>query len=106
MNKIRLTSSALALMLSSAVISAAESSSARTSDVVSSIVSVEPSATPLEGAVEITAPGHTTMTFQIFSITGQLVRTVNLTDETLRVELPRGCYIIKCGRWSKKIMVR
>lgn len=65
----------------------------------------EPSASPVEGAVELTAPGTGQLTFHIFSITGQLVKTVSIEGETARIELPRGCYVVKCGRWSKKVLI-
>ena len=45
--------------------------------------------------------------FHIFSITGQLVKAVDVEPGiTLNVELPRGCYIIKCSYWSKKVLVK
>lgn len=45
--------------------------------------------------------------FHIYSITGQLVKTIEVgAGGSERVELPRGCYIVKCSRWSKKVMVK
>lgn len=45
--------------------------------------------------------------FYIFSITGQLVKTVDVdAGITQTVDLPKGCYIIKCSFWSKKVLVK
>ncbi|MCM1483132.1 MAG: T9SS type A sorting domain-containing protein [Muribaculaceae bacterium] len=58
------------------------------------------------GGAEITVPDDTEYTFNVYSITGQLVKTFKLADGSVTVELPRGCYIIKCEKWSKKIVIR
>ncbi len=70
------------------------------------ITSSEPSMTSRRGAIEITCPvnGHT-YTFQIYAITGQLVKRVQLTDTTSVIEIPQGCYIVKCESWVKKEIV-
>lgn len=57
------------------------------------------------GSIVITAPAEANYVFDIYSITGQLVKRVKLTDGTATVELPQGCYIVKCERWSKKVVV-
>lgn len=44
--------------------------------------------------------------FRIYSITGQVVKSVRLSEGKELVELPQGCYIIKCEAWSKKIVIR
>lgn len=74
-------------------------------DIAGELTLAEPSASPVEGGVDLTAPAPGPLTFHIFSITGQLVKTVVIREDTVRIELPRGCYVVKCGRWSKKILI-
>ena len=59
------------------------------------------------GAIVISLKGGVCDTFQIFSITGQLVKTVSMAGPSKEtVELPRGCYIVKCSQWSRKVVVK
>lgn len=58
-----------------------------------------------QGCIIITAGTDNSANFDIYSITGQLVKRVHLTEGQIQIELPRGCYIVKCERWSKKIVV-
>ncbi|ROT07843.1 T9SS C-terminal target domain-containing protein [Muribaculaceae bacterium Isolate-104 (HZI)] len=45
--------------------------------------------------------------FYIYSITGQLIKTVDVVaGESEYVDLNRGCYIVKCSDWSKKVLVK
>lgn len=45
--------------------------------------------------------------FEIFSITGQLIKSVNVPASTrVRIELPKGFYIVKCESWTRRIMVK
>lgn len=44
--------------------------------------------------------------FRIYSITGQVVKTLKLSEGSELIELPQGCYIVKCEAWSKKIIIR
>lgn len=72
-----------------------------------SIAAGEPTITAHRGSLELVCPpdGHA-YTFFIYSITGQQVKQVHLTDgASAYVELPQGCYIVKCSAWSKKIIV-
>lgn len=56
------------------------------------------------GAIVLKNHGIQTYNFHIYSITGQLIKRVTLSNgATATVELPQGCYIIKCEKWSKKI---
>lgn len=44
---------------------------------------------------------------EIFSITGQLVKSLTVNPgTTLRIELPKGFFIIKCEYWAKRVMVK
>jgi hypothetical protein len=54
--------------------------------------------------VQLTA--HEATRFDIYSITGQLIRSVEVKSETLTVELPTGCYIVRCPQGSQKVVVR
>lgn len=44
--------------------------------------------------------------FEIFSITGQLVKAVTVASGTARVELPKGFYIVKCENWTRRVMLK
>ena len=65
-------------------------------------------AVAVEGRViEFTGDSSSTVKFEVFSITGQLVRTLMVgKDQTVRIELQRGCYIIKCSSWTKRVMLK
>lgn len=69
------------------------------------VVADQPAMTTRSGGIEITVPAATTTTFYIFSITGQLVKTVDVSESAF-VELHNGCYIVKCAQWSKKVVVK
>ena len=47
-------------------------------------------------------------TFNIYSITGQLIKTVRVNAGTrVTIDMPKGFYIVKCaGRWSRKVVVK
>lgn len=59
-----------------------------------------------QGQVELTACGDELVKFNIYSITGQLVKSVSFANGSIVVELPRGLYIVKCDKWSKQIVVK
>lgn len=65
-----------------------------------SIIKVTPG-----GELELTALNSTTR-FDIYTITGQLVKTLELRNETERVQLPSGCYIVRTQDRSQKIVIR
>lgn len=75
-------------------------------DGVASSISAQPMAKPVQGGVELYVPADGTETFTVYSITGQVIKTVNVAQGSTFVELPKGCYIIKCARWSKKVVVK
>lgn len=58
------------------------------------------------GAIELSNASQERIRIYIFSITGQMVKTIELTEGTTRVELNKGLYIVKCDKWSKKVMVK
>lgn len=67
----------------------------------------EPIVTSHRGAIEISCPVNgRSYTFQIYAITGQLLKKVQLTDTTTTIAIPQGCYIVKCESWVKKVIVK
>lgn len=70
------------------------------------IASVEPTVAGCRGAIEFSCPPNgRTYNFLVYSITGQLLKRIPLSDTISRVEFPQGCYIIKCEAWVKKVIV-
>ena len=66
-----------------------------------------PSAQGAEGRIVFTA-GNSDATFNVYSITGQLVKVVRVSaDQRTSVDFRKGFYIVKCGnQWSRKVVVR
>ena len=60
-----------------------------------------------EGRIVFTA-GANDATFNVYSITGQLVKVVRVSaEQRATVEFPKGFYIVRCGnQWSRKVVVR
>ena len=60
-----------------------------------------------EGRIIFTA-GNNDAVFNVYSITGQLVKVVRVSaEQRVSVELPKGFYIVRCGnQWSRKVVVR
>lgn len=70
------------------------------------IAETTPELRVVHGGIEISNPYDIARFFYIYSITGQMVKSLEVTDGTVTVNLPQGCYIVKCDKWSKKIIVR
>ena len=66
-----------------------------------------PTATGAEGRIVFVA-GSSDATFNVYSITGQLVKVVRVgADQRVTVDFPKGFYIVKCSnQWSRKVVVR
>jgi len=66
-----------------------------------------PTAQGAEGHIVFMA-GSSDATFNVYSITGQLIKVVRVSaDQRATVDLPKGFYIVKCGnQWSRKVVVR
>jgi len=66
-----------------------------------------PAAQGAEGRIVFTA-GNNDATFNVYSITGQLVKVVRVSaDQRASVDFPKGFYIVKCNnQWSRKVVVR
>ena len=62
-------------------------------------VNVVPTLKSVSGGIEITVSDGIKHDFYIYSISVSL-------DDTSTIDLPQGCYIVKCESWSKKIVVR
>ena len=60
-----------------------------------------------KGSIAMVA-GESDATFNIYSITGQLIKTVRVAAGTkVTIDVPKGFYIVKCaGRWSRKVVVK
>jgi len=66
-----------------------------------------PAAQGAEGRIVFIA-GNNDATFNVYSITGQLIKVVRVSaDQKASVDFPKGFYIVKCGnQWSRKVVVR
>ncbi len=66
-----------------------------------------PAAQGAEGRIVFTA-GNSDATFNVYSITGQLVKVVRVSaEQRVSVDFPKGFYIVKCSnQWSRKVVVR
>ena len=66
-----------------------------------------PAAHGAEGRIVFSA-GNSDATFNVYSITGQLIKVVRVNaEQRLAVDFPKGFYIVKCGnQWSRKVVVR
>ena len=59
------------------------------------------------GRIHLSA-GSSDAVFNIYSITGQLLRTVRVAaDSQVTIDAPKGFYIVRYGnQWSRKVVVR
>jgi len=70
-------------------------------------VATGPTAQGAEGRIVFMA-GSSDATFNVYSITGQLVKVVRVSaDQRVSIDFPKGFYIVKCSnQWSRKVVVR
>lgn len=61
---------------------------------------------PEGDVIELFNPTTEPVKFEIFSITGQLIKSVVVKSVPQKVELPKGFYIVKCDNWTKRIMLK
>lgn len=66
----------------------------------------QPTIKASNGSITLIVPSDNTIQFQIYSITGQAIKTVNAGYGSTTVDLPRGYYIVKCSYWSKTVIVK
>lgn len=96
----------LAILVLSTAVLPGITASAIQSPVRHEAVSQEPTISSRRGAIEIACPVNgRCYTFQIYAITGQLIKRIQLTDTATTIEIPQGCYIVKCESWVKKVIV-
>ncbi|MBD5266718.1 MAG: hypothetical protein HDS41_00810 [Bacteroides sp.] len=74
-------------------------------DMSSSIVVSAPTIKPVPQGIELTVSDGETHQFYIYSITGQMIKSVEVRESAV-IDLPCGYYIVKCREWSKKIVVK
>lgn len=73
-------------------------------DDATEVVAEESRAVSVEGGIQLSATER--MGFEVYSITGQRVKSVTVENATVKVDLPKGCYIVRCSKWSKKVIVK
>lgn len=73
---------------------------------INKIENVQPSITVNTGTISLTVSTEEPVLFQIYSITGQIIKTITLGQGTTSIDLPRGYYIVKCPFWSKTVIVK
>lgn len=48
-----------------------------------------------------------TYQFGVYSITGQLIKSIKVLPHTsTTITLPKGYYIVRCEKWAKQVVVR
>lgn len=70
------------------------------------LAAATPSVTVDGVVIEMRNPYPEPVKFQIFSITGQLIKSVIVKTVPVRLELPKGFYIVKCDNWTKRVMIK
>lgn len=79
-------------------------STAAAGDETTEVVADDCQAKPVDGGIDLSATPRTC--FEIYSITGQRLKSATVEGGTVKVELPKGCYIVRCAKWSKKVIVK
>lgn len=105
MNKIL----ALILLLAASVapLTAMAFPSGPQSEGIESVAENEATLSSQNSELIISNSSEASMKFYVFSITGQMVKSVEVGGgDSVTVELPAGWYIVKCSLWSKKIVVK
>lgn len=60
----------------------------------------------VHGGLELINNTDQTIHFQVYSITGQMVKSLDLGNGSATVALPQGCYIVKHPKGTQKVVVR
>ncbi len=104
MNLLRLFSIAIVLSMASGVHTAF---AADDKVVIESNIVEEKGPTVTVSGTHIDMWSDKAITFEIYSITGQLIKSVNVPASThVKIELPKGFYIVKCESWTRRVMVK
>lgn len=69
-------------------------------------VSAVPSVKVVHGSVEINIPGDDACQVYVFAITGQLVKSLVAQPGVTTIDLPAGYYIVKCDKFSQRVIIR
>lgn len=88
--------------LLSNISAAATGDEARGNDTVVSSTSVYSG----NGMIVLNNNSEEAVTFNIYSITGQMIKSVTIQGGNSNVDLPKGFYIVKCNQWSKRVIVK
>lgn len=73
---------------------------------IESVESSRAQVRPSVGQLELTVTEGDAVRFEIYSITGQQVKSLEVKEGSATVELPSGCYVVRCQFWSKKVVVK
>lgn len=68
------------------------------------VIADQSRAQSVDGGINLTSSSRAA--FEIYSITGQKVKSVIVEGTSVKVDLPKGCYIVRTAQWSKKVVVR
>lgn len=58
------------------------------------------------GSVVISIPGDEACQVHVFAITGQLVKSIMAQPGVTTIDLPAGYYIVKCDKFSQRVIIR
>lgn len=77
-------------------------------DAVMTAETMEPNISVSVKASVLHVKGAEGQTLYIYNVTGILVKCLKIdgSDRRYDVNLPQGCYIVKVGKWVRKISVR
>lgn len=74
---------------------------------ISSPETVGPAMNVVGSTIELSlGDRNSSVRFEIYSITGQLVKSVTVTSAPVKIELPKGFYIVKCDSWTRRVMLK
>lgn len=71
-----------------------------------SVAVSQPQVRVLNDRIEITVSGEEDCPVTIYALTGQVVKSFTAVQGVNSVELPKGYYIVKCDRYSCRVVVK
>ncbi len=71
-----------------------------------SLTSTQPQVRVLHGQIEITVTGEDDCQVKIYTLTGQVIKSLSAAPGVTTVDLPKGYYIVKCDRVSCRVVVK
>ena len=75
-------------------------------DNISINTSTQPTIKTSAGTITLTVTSDESVNFQIYSITGQVIKSITVSHGSATLELPKGYYIVRCSHWSKSVVVK